>query len=378
MARLDGYANRYGWYRTNIKSDSDQVMNLKIAGSAGQTDIWLNGEPQDDMSKLPLKKGDNQLAIMFKTGARNKWYNKIGSTLSGGYNGLWGGCSTEDKAIDIVTPPNRLNGATPSPGNTAGWTKWSGTGAPDAPESISTSSYSPTADWKPIETFAENQGTNTYRCSFEVQPKDIDSYLTMTGAGNLNWFINGRPYNPGDPDCKLVAGLNYVCLQGDEKANKSKPLPTLNPELHLWPNSPIAHQDWYLHSGLDGLEETAVIGRVTNWSEFMAKPWNDGKPLTADVPTFWKTTFTYHPSADGHETLGLDKTMDVLMTKKWQHSGHLWLNGHNLGEVPQAQPLYMPECWLKDGENDLVIFDMNGIPPDGVQISRLEGFAVGH
>ena len=41
----------------------------------------------------------------------------------------------------------------------------------------------------------------------------------------------------------------------------------------------------------------------------------------------------------------------------------MWLNGHNLGRYPEkikAPGLYLPECWLKDGENTLVVFDEEG------------------
>ena len=57
-------------------------------------------------------------------------------------------------------------------------------------------------------------------------------------------------------------------------------------------------------------------------------------------------------------------------------AGHVWLNGHNLGESPQTYPLYMPECWLKDGDNDLVVFDLYGSKPDQLKLSRYEAFAV--
>lgn len=45
----------------------------------------------------------------------------------------------------------------------------------------------------------------------------------------------------------------------------------MTPKLTLWHNSTIAYQTWYLCSCLDGLEETAVIGRVTNWDNFLNK-----------------------------------------------------------------------------------------------------------
>ena len=61
-------------------------------------------------------------------------------------------------------------------------------------------------------------------------------------------------------------------------------------------------------------------------------------------------------------------------------AGHVWLNGHNLGESPQSPPqtypMYMPECWIKEGSNDLVVLDIYGNKPDQLKLSRYEAFAV--
>ena len=36
----------------------------------------------------------------------------------------------------------------------------------------------------------------------------------------------------------------------------------------------------------------------------------------------------------------------------------------------------MPECWLKQGANDLVIFDLYGAKPNELQMTRYEAFSV--
>ena len=49
----------------------------------------------------------------------------------------------------------------------------------------------------------------------------------------------------------------------------------------------------------------------------------------------------------------------------------MWLNGHNLGRYPEkikAPGLYLPECWLKEGENMLVVFDEEGAPITPVKL----------
>ena len=49
----------------------------------------------------------------------------------------------------------------------------------------------------------------------------------------------------------------------------------------------------------------------------------------------------------------------------------MWLNGHNLGRYPEkikAPGIYLPECWLKEGENTLLVFDEEGAAASPVKL----------
>jgi beta-galactosidase len=51
--------------------------------------------------------------------------------------------------------------------------------------------------------------------------------------------------------------------------------------------------------------------------------------------------------------------------------GSVWVNGHNLGRYPQttkAPGVYIPECWLRKGDNDIIVLDEEGNSPVGVRI----------
>ena len=65
--------------------------------------------------------------------------------------------------------------------------------------------------------------------------------------------------------------------------------------------------------------------------------------------------FNLHQTRTRSQTVGLDTA--------GLKAGHVWLNGHNLGESPQNYPIYMPECWIKEGANDLVVLDIYGKSP---------------
>ena len=63
----------------------------------------------------------------------------------------------------------------------------------------------------------------------------------------------------------------------------------------------------------------------------------------------------------GHFTIA--KAGDTFLDVRSLAKGAVWINGHSLGRFwdfgPQ-QTLYVPGVWLKDGENEIVVFDVTG------------------
>lgn len=68
-------------------------------------------------------------------------------------------------------------------------------------------------------------------------------------------------------------------------------------------------------------------------------------------PAYYKATFN------------LRKTGDTYLDMSTWGKGLVWVNGHCIGrfwEVGPQQTLYMPGCWLKKGENQIVVLDITG------------------
>ncbi len=66
-------------------------------------------------------------------------------------------------------------------------------------------------------------------------------------------------------------------------------------------------------------------------------------------PAFYRATFT------------LDKVGDTNFNMSNWSKGLVWVNGYAIGrfwEIGPQQSLYMPGCWLKEGENEIIILDM--------------------
>ena len=74
------------------------------------------------------------------------------------------------------------------------------------------------------------------------------------------------------------------------------------------------------------------------------------KPDT-NAPAFWRGTFN------------LEKAGDTFLDLRRWGKGDLWVNGHCLGRfwnIGPTQTAYAPGCWLRAGENEIVILDTIG------------------
>jgi beta-galactosidase len=92
--------------------------------------------------------------------------------------------------------------------------------------------------------------------------------------------------------------------------------------------------------------------------------WRDGG-ATQGLPVFYHATFSTRPPGE----LGAYPILRVKFAGLAR--GTMWINGHNLGQYPEkidVDGLYVPECWLKEGSNDLMIFDTHGPEPSQVQL----------
>jgi beta-galactosidase len=89
------------------------------------------------------------------------------------------------------------------------------------------------------------------------------------------------------------------------------------------------------------------------------------EPARTATPRFYRATFQGAPPAEVGPHPILRLSTQGLST------GFAWLNGHNLGRYPQkvhVDGLYLPEPWIKNGENALIVFDEDGSLPIGAKL----------
>jgi beta-galactosidase len=378
METYDSFQNRYGWYRATLHADKAAPVTLHFGGQSGTFVPYLNGQPgitttltygQSGSLTFPdARPGDNTLAVLVKASPRPKttYHGLVGMRTA---RGLWGGVSADAASTSIDVS----------------WKKWDQATRDADAAALAKPDYDDST-WSAVNSstlaLTTTRGDSWYRGTFNATPDQLDSMLESPH------FDPPKPSTPqsGTPQPhETIVYLNGQLLQ-DRVVDASKLLiPGKNTVLlliksrlggdsgqlglGLWHNSPLAHATWQFRGGLDDLDETAIIGRVTDWSDFLShEPWHNGNPSEHSEPTFWKCSFTYHQPEGTRQTIGL--VTDGLK------SGHVWLNGHNLGECPQAALMYMPEVWLKEGANDLVVFDMTGAKPDQVKLASYETFSV--
>ena len=105
------------------------------------------------------------------------------------------------------------------------------------------------------------------------------------------------------------------------------------------------------------IESKSGVKELKNWQvynipvdyEFAKNKKYTKDENTAKHPAYYRGTFT------------LDKVGDTFFNMTNWSKGMVWVNGYDIGrywEIGPQQTLYMPGCWLKEGENEIVILDM--------------------
>jgi beta-galactosidase len=112
----------------------------------------------------------------------------------------------------------------------------------------------------------------------------------------------------------------------------------------------------YLTDNRQGITEKVTLGgtELTGWQMFKL-PYNTAPKYThisgealEDGPVVFTGTFN------------LTKPGDTYLDMSDFDKGFVFLNGHNLGKywyIGPQQTLYVPKSWLKQGQNEIVVFD---------------------
>ena len=114
-----------------------------------------------------------------------------------------------------------------------------------------------------------------------------------------------------------------------------------------------------------GITDRVTLNGMTlmNWEAFNI-------PMSSEYVSNLKESDTVRPGMFFKTTLQLDKAGDCYIDLKDFTKGLVYVNGHNLGRFWNVGPqyrLYCPGVWLKEGTNEIIIFDMHQTEPGEIQ-----------
>jgi beta-galactosidase len=226
--------------------------------------------------------------------------------------------------------------------------------APEAAAAYDDAGWKVSGEPLPMGADGDTSALAWYRAVVNVKAAGVATLRFSHAADNIVVMVNGRRQDDAAP---LEAGRNVIAVlashHGRDKAfNYMGSLETLDRKGLFGPvqltigHETVAVAPWKMRGGVGVLDGS--------WQPVAA---------TDGAPAFYRASFT------------ATKVPGRILraTSRGLSRGTMWLNGHNLGRYPEkikAPGLYLPECWLKDGENTLVVFDEEGasITPVKLQV----------
>lgn len=123
-------------------------------------------------------------------------------------------------------------------------------------------------------------------------------------------------------------------------------------------------------------EKVELISRSASGHElcYTLKNWEIQLIDARDLPEKWEELAPNQPRAAYYKgSFRLKKIGDTFLDLSSWGKGFVWVNGHCLGRfwnVGPQQTLYCPGCWLKKGENEVIVMDIIG--PQAISMQGLK------
>lgn len=193
-------------------------------------------------------------------------------------------------------------------------------------------------------------GSAIYTC---LLPQCAEGYLRITECNDLaRVFVNGQLIG------ELYRGLNFQNTLKMPAVNEGDTLTIFIEAMGRVNYSRMIHD----RKGIT--EKVELISTLSAGQEvvYSLKNWEVRLIEAQSVPTKWCEA---QSNAPGYykSTFKLKKTGDTFLDMSAWGKGFVWVNGHCLGrfwQVGPQQTLYCPGCWLKKGDNEIIVMDIIG------------------
>ncbi|HLZ87476.1 MAG TPA: GH92 family glycosyl hydrolase, partial [Puia sp.] len=383
----DGDGGADAWYRTAVRIDSGGEYTLQAVGGDRATVfvdgvVAASGNLHEGSFRLALTKGSHTIAVFTAHDGRDKLAGFLGSMMDVDPKGLAGEMRLEKGAptLQRLAGWRFLPAAAPLPDGAPGGVGVSGA-AGAAALILPTGKETGWRDYTiGDDAFGKREGFGWFRVVLPEPPAGAGSGVLdfRSTDENATVFLNGRrllrhegwnlPFRvnlDGLDTMRRPLVLTVFIENYSNEGGIDRPV-----QVHYFSESREI-KGWRMHGGI------GEPGMIANWSAMEGRPVMEDRAAMEDrsametgrpgAPCYYRTEFRVPP----YEARGEHPIWRVHIDGLGH--GSVWVNGHNLGRYPEKTPApgeYIPECWLKDGVNELVIYDEDGRRPDSVTVRR--------
>jgi beta-galactosidase len=352
----DGDLTADAWYRTTINIDSPGMHSLLVEGGDRAiifidqklvaTAMIKNGE-----ISFYADKGKHTLAIFTAHDGRDKLAGFTGAIDSADVKGIFG--------KTFLTTGNR---------STYDIVNWKFLRASATTDVVNEPLLQNNFSWNKYtigdDVFDKKQGFGWFRATLSDLPANISKLQLKFRSvdENATVFVNNIKLTKHD-------GWNKpFSITVDHIDTMSKPI-VLTLFIENYSNEggidrAIHAIDLSSATQLTGWRMRGGIGEINEFDKWQ----NLDADFKTEGPAFFAASFEMPATTTKSHPV-------YRVTTQGLGHGSVWVNGHNLGRYPEKIPLnglYIPECWLQKGKNNVVIFDEDGKKPTSVGIEAEE------
>jgi len=226
------------------------------------------------------------------------------------------------------------------------------------------------ADVIAIPSIKFNESADLFASIEHIEPVENDTPLTFEDLNQGHGYVlYRRKFNQpisGKLELKGLRDYAVVYVNGKKVGELNRVSKTYSLDIDIPFNSTLdilVENLGRINYGSEIIHNNkGIISPVMIADQEITGNWKMYKLPMSSVPSAGSNGLkaaTDHPAVY-HASFELSKTGDTFLDMSKWGKGIVFVNGHNLGrywKVGPQQTLYLPGCWLKEGKNDITIFE---------------------
>jgi Beta-galactosidase len=246
--------------------------------------------------------------------------------------------------------------------------KWSLLNSPVQPNFDDSSWFCPKDGHLPV---IGEDGVNTayawYRTALKTD-EDIESLSFSRIGDRATFFVNGKALAEFDNEKDTPPEIKINIPKGDHELTVFvSHFGRKKFDGYVGPlNIPVAQKGLRSPVKINGNKELNVEWKMKGIEDpqFHQLQWSSSSDKKSEIPRYFYTRFYMN-------NLPESGIVYRLVPEGLSH-GSVWLNGRNIGRYPEliknCPGIWLPSCWMKKGENSLMIFDEKGNSPEKIKV----------